>query len=53
MLFVYLLRMYEKTFTILKSSAGKEFACNVGDLGSTPGLGRSSGGEHDNALQYS
>ena len=43
MLLVYLLGMYEKTFTILKSSAGKEFACNVGDLGSTPGLGRSPG----------
>ena len=25
-------------------SAGKEFACNVGDLGSVPGLGRSPGG---------
>ena len=25
------------------SSAGKESACNVGDLGSTPGLGRSPG----------
>ena len=24
-------------------SAGKEFACNAGDLGSIPGLGRSSG----------
>ena len=24
-------------------SAGKEFACNVGDLGSIPGLGRSPG----------
>ena len=24
-------------------SAGKESACNVGDLGSTPGLGRSPG----------
>ena len=24
-------------------SAGKESACNVGDLGSIPGLGRSSG----------
>ena len=24
-------------------SAGKEFACNVRDLGSTPGLGRSPG----------
>ena len=53
MLFVYLLRMYEKTFTILKSSAGKEFACNVGDLGSTPGLGRSSGEGNGFPLQYS
>ena len=26
-------------------SAGKEFACNVGDLGSIPGLGRSPGEE--------
>ena len=34
-------------------SDGKETACNVGDLGSTPGLGRSPGGEHDNPLQYS
>ena len=25
-------------------SAGKESDCNVGDLGSIPGLGRSSGG---------
>ena len=27
----------------LCGSAGKESACNVGDLGSTPGLGRSPG----------
>ena len=26
------------------SSAGKESVCNAGDLGSIPGLGRSSGG---------
>ena len=26
-------------------SASKEFACNVGDLGSIPGLGRSPGEE--------
>ena len=25
------------------SSAGKEFACNTGDFGSIPGLGRSPG----------
>ena len=34
-------------------SAGKESACNVGDLGSIPVLGRSPGGVHDNPLQYS
>ena len=34
-------------------SAGKESACNAGDLGSIPRLGRSSGGGHDNPLQYS
>ena len=34
-------------------SDGKESACNVGDLGSIPGLGRSLGGGHGNALQYS
>ena len=30
------------------SSAGKESACNVGDQGSIPGLGRSPGGGHGN-----
>ena len=34
-------------------SDSKESACNVGDLGSTPGLERSPGGEHGNPLQYS
>ena len=32
---------------------GKESACNVGDLGSIPGLGRSPGEGHGNTLQYS
>ena len=32
-------------------SAGKEFACNVGDLGSIPGLGRSpEGGQGQRSL---
>ena len=31
---------------------GKESACNMEDLGSIPGLGRSPGGGHDNPLQY-
>ena len=31
----------------------KESACNVGDLGLIPGLGRSPGRGHGNPLQYS
>ena len=34
-------------------SESKESTCNVGDLGSIPGLGRSLGGRHSNPLQYS
>ena len=34
-------------------SAGKESACNVGDLGSIPGLGRSPGEGKAYPLQYS
>ena len=34
-------------------SVVKESACNTGDPGSIPGLGRSSGGRHGNPLQYS
>ena len=33
-------------------SNGKESACNVGDLGSIPGLGRYPGGGNGNPLQY-
>ena len=35
------------------SSNGKESSCNVGDLGSIPGLGRTPGERHGNPLQYS
>ena len=35
------------------SSAGKESACNAGDLCSIPGLGRAPGGGHGNPLQCS
>ena len=35
------------------SSVGKESACNVGDLGSLPGSGRSPGEGNGNPLQYS
>ena len=34
-------------------SAGKEPACNAGDLGSIPGLGRSPGEGKGYPLQYS
>ena len=34
-------------------SDGKESACNVEDLSSIPGLGRSPGGGHGSPLQYS
>ena len=34
-------------------SDGKESACNVGDLGLIPGLGRYPGGGHGNPQQYS
>ena len=35
------------------SSVGKESACNAGDLGLIPGLGRSSGEGNGNPLHYS
>ena len=34
-------------------SGSKESACNVGDLGSIPGMGRSPGERHGHPLQYS
>ena len=39
--------------TPLTGSGGKEYTCNVGDLISIPGSGRSPGEENDNPLQYS
>ena len=35
-----------------RSSVGKGSACNAGDSGSIPGLGRSSGAGNGNSLQY-
>ena len=37
----------------LYSSVEKESACNAGDLGLIPGVGRSPGEENGNPLQYS
>ena len=41
----------ERSF--LGDSDGKKSACNAGDLGSIPGLGRSPGEGNGYALQYS
>ena len=35
------------------SSDGKDSACNAGDLGLIPGVGRYPGGGHSNPLRYS
>ena len=43
--------MYVMGFT--GGSEGKESACNAGDLGSVPGLGRFPGEGNGNLLQYS
>ena len=52
------LTLYEKIIKNFKvgflcGSAGKESACNAGDLGSIPGLGRSPGKGNGYPLQYS
>ena len=41
------------SFSSLVAQMEKESACNVKDLGSILGLGKSPGGEHGNPLQYS
>ena len=38
---------------LFPAGSDKESTCNVGDMGSIHGLGRSSGGGHGNPLQYS
>ena len=44
---------YQKTEGFPGGSAGKESACNTGDPGLIPGLGRSPGEGNGNPLQYS
>ena len=52
-------RLSDFTFTFMANtgfpggSDGKESACNAGDLGSIPGLGRSSGEGKGYPFQYS
>ena len=59
-LFIYTAKMLGISLLLLKAhkgfpggSSGKESACNVGDSGLNPGLGRSPGGGNGNPLQYS
>ena len=47
------LRQGKRPLSFQGDSDGKESACNVGDLGSVPGLGRFNGGGNGNPLQYS
>ena len=50
----YTRKSINKNFgSILGGSDGKEPSCNAGDLGSIPGLGRSSGEGNGNLLQCS
>ena len=45
--------IFLSSLTLVGGSEGNESACNGGDLGSIPELGRSPGGRHGNPLQYS
>ena len=45
--------MYRLIWGFPGGSDGKDSVCNVGDLGSIPGLERSPGGGHGNPLQDS
>ena len=45
--------LYSKGTSFPGGSEGKASACNVGDLGSIPGSGRSPGEGNGNPLQYS
>ena len=51
--FFYNLRSVFKNMDFPGGSAGKESACNAGDLGSIPGLGRSPGEGNGYLLQLS
>ena len=51
--FTHFAHPYTITRGFLSSSAGKESACNAGDAGSIPGLGRTPGEGIGYPLQYS
>ena len=51
--FLFNLTIADLTIIFPGGSEGKASACNAGDLGSIPGLGRSPGEGSGNPLQYS
>ena len=51
--FFFFFKVYISLFGFPGDSDGKESACNVGDPGSIPRLGRSPGEGNGNPLQYS
>ena len=46
-------RVLNFLWAFLVAQMVKKSACNAGDLGLIPGLGKSPGGGHGNPLQYS
>ena len=50
--FTYVWKLHTYILSFPCGSAGKESACNVGDLGSIPGLGRSRGEGNGYTRQY-
>ena len=49
----YMISLFITAWGFPGGSDCKESACNAGDLGSIPGLGRSPGEGHGNPLKYS
>ena len=45
--------IWQDTVHVIVKSWTQLSACNAGDMGLIPGLGRSPGGGHGNPLQYS
>ena len=50
---IFILKIKKKKKSFPGGSGDKETACNAGDLGSIPGLGRYPGEGNGNPLQYS
>jgi len=51
--YIYIYHLQNHQLSFPGGSVGKESACNVGDLVSIPGLGRSPGEGNGNPIQYS